>query len=290
MSPKRPPPREDPGSAPLEPAPAWLSRIADAPVAVARVRLGRGLVYQVRTENDGRFALSVPLNPTRRGLWWDRAKLKVFGDRDPVPPYLARIAAERRDPASTMERDAFRHAIVLDLLMGGSLYQTTTAFADLAPLQEILSTLSRGSISPPPRWTDSDDPFVVAARAFIDLLVRGDLLTLLDPLPPAVATDRGGEWLQVLSATVNGDIAGLQKLAAMDPLPGQGTPLSSFCGNVFKNTGFIESALRLLEEGRQPTPSRRCERCIELAQLLLRLGQRTRAHGFLREATLDGYG
>ncbi|MEM7155599.1 MAG: tetratricopeptide repeat protein [Myxococcota bacterium] len=252
-----------------------------------RVRLGRGLVYQFRTAAGGRFALSLPLTNDRRGLWWDQAKFKVVGDGEPVRPYLARFAAERRDPESSIERDILRHTIVMDFLKGGVMHRTSAASDDLRPLMELLSTLSLGSIEPPKRWTDSEDPFVVAARTFIDLLVRGDLLPLLDPLPSAVVTDRGGEWLHVLSATINGDIAGLQRLAAMDPLPGKGTPLASFCGNVFKHTGFIESALRLLEQGHQPTPSRRCERCIELAQLLLQLGDATRAHVFLREATLN---
>ncbi|MCX4243665.1 tetratricopeptide repeat protein [Paraliomyxa miuraensis] len=285
-----PGPHDDPGSAPLDPPPAWLSRIAAAHVTGARVRVGRqGLVYQigmVRMGRSGRLVLSLPLHLTDRSLWWDRAKIKVFGDLDPGKPHVARLAGERLDPSSTMEHDARRHASVLDFLTGGSLRLADAPQSDQRPLFEILSVLGRGSVDPPERWVHSEDSFVVAARVFIDLLVRQDVQALMDPLPPAVSRDRGGQWLQVLSATLSGDIEGLRRLASRHPLPGQGTPLSSFCGAVFKDTGFFEAALTLLEDGKSLTPARRSERCIELAQILLQLGETERARGFLREAVL----
>lgn len=277
---------DDPGSAPLSPPPAWLSRVAGAHVTAARVRLGRqGLVYQVWMEGSGRLAVSLPLDPADLGPRWHRVKVKAFGEVGSVQSTAARIASERRDPSSTMERDARRHACVLDFLNRGSMRPGASPARGHPPLLEILSVLGRGSIDLPEHWTVSQDSFVITARRFIALLVRQDVRALMDPLPADAPAEE--DWLRVLSAAVNGDIEGLRRLASQSPLPGQDTPMATFCGTVLEDAGFHDAALTLLDDDReQLTPSKRCDRCLELAQILLRLGDTERAHGLLREAIL----
>lgn len=254
--------------------PPWAKGLVESPVR--RARFGattRSLIYELSVEG-GAVRIQLP-SDGRTGFAWHQLRVDATAGVSPT----AGAAAGLRDD-STFRADANRHAWVLARLSSTTLpndHQPSTLDETLAGLMKSLVVADDALQLPP--GAELSEPYVAGLASYFQA-VNGEWQQVFAPSEP----DRS-DWAEPVRALFHGDVHALQVHARRTSV--EGSPLANIIGTLFKDLGFVEVGVELIESSVGGlAPAERADVLLGLGRVQGRAGKLDQAQATLRRAAL----